>query len=140
MPPSYWRYLTPQWGKEPDFIFINTSRQKGKIWLYHSMRLFYLHSVVKIQPCSPAFRWRNPRLRHFVGYSFGASREKASTIFYNTAKNFSVFRIPLPFPSPYTGTNRAVGSGEMMSAADHLRTDGHGYEAEAAARASISYG
>ena len=30
---------------------------------------------------------RNPSLRHFVGYSFGASRKKVSTIFYGTAKN-----------------------------------------------------
>ncbi|WP_308770558.1 hypothetical protein, partial [uncultured Bilophila sp.] len=29
--------------------------------------------------------WRDPRLRHFAGYPFGASRKKASTIFYNTA-------------------------------------------------------
>ena len=102
------------------------------------MWLLHLHSAVNIQPFQFSHR-RNPWLRHFAGYSFGASREKASTISYNTAKNFSVFRIPLPFPSPYTGTDRAVGSGEMMSAADYLRTDGHGYEAEAAAMASISY-
>ena len=29
---------------------------------------------------------REPRIRHFLGYPFGASRKKASTIFYNTAK------------------------------------------------------
>ena len=32
-------------------------------------------------------RCRNPSLRYFFGYSFGASRKKASTIFYGTAKN-----------------------------------------------------
>ena len=32
-------------------------------------------------------RCRNPSLRHFLGYSFRASRKKVSTIFYSTAKN-----------------------------------------------------
>ena len=29
--------------------------------------------------------WLEPPIRHFSGYPFGASRKKASTIFYNTA-------------------------------------------------------
>ena len=29
--------------------------------------------------------WRDPRPRHFSGYPFGASRKKASTVFYSTA-------------------------------------------------------
>ena len=37
----------------------------------HSMWLFHLHSTVKIRP--------------FIDYSFGISRNKASTIFYDTA-------------------------------------------------------
>ena len=31
--------------------------------------------------------WRDAQLRPFSGYPFGASRKKASAIFYNTAKN-----------------------------------------------------
>ena len=139
MPSSYWRYLTPQWGKEPDFIFINAPRQKGKIGLCHSMRLFHRHRVMKIQPCSPVLSLAESTAKAFCRLFLWSFKGKASTIFYDTAKKFLVFRIPLPFPSPYTGTDRAVGSGEMMSAADYLRTDGHGYEAEAAAMASISY-
>ncbi|WP_308771369.1 hypothetical protein [uncultured Bilophila sp.] len=34
--------------------------------------------------------WREPRPRHFLGYPFGASRKKASTIFYNTAKEKNI--------------------------------------------------
>ena len=30
--------------------------------------------------------WRNPRLRHFAGYSSGTSRKKASTVSYGTAQ------------------------------------------------------
>ena len=37
--------------------------------------------------------WRDPRLRHFAGYPFGASRKKTSTIFYNTAIN--IMSIPI---------------------------------------------
>ena len=33
------------------------------------------------------FRLRALWLRHFIGYSFGASRKNASTIFYSTTKN-----------------------------------------------------
>ena len=29
--------------------------------------------------------WRNPQLKHFVGYPFGTSKKKASTAFYGTA-------------------------------------------------------
>ena len=34
------------------------------------------------------FPWRDSRIRHFAGYPFGASRKKASTIFYNAALKF----------------------------------------------------
>ena len=56
-------------------------------WLCHSIRLFHLHSAVKIQPFHFSF-WRNPQLRHLAGYSFGASREKASAVFWNPAFGF----------------------------------------------------
>ena len=54
-------------------------------WLCHSIWLFHLHSTVKIRPFSPFSPWRNPCLGYFIGYSFGISRNKASTIFYDTA-------------------------------------------------------
>ena len=44
--------------------------------------LFHLHSVVKIRPSFQFSPWRASWLRHFVGYSLGASRKKASTFFY----------------------------------------------------------
>ena len=53
--------------------------------------------------------WREPRIRHFVGYPFGASRKKASTVFYNTApKNnqnatFSAAISPIMKPLSKTG-------------------------------------
>ena len=53
--------------------------------LYQSIWLFHPHSTVKIQPFSPVSPWRNPRLRHVVGYSFGSSRKKASAIFCDAA-------------------------------------------------------
>ena len=51
----------------------------------YSMWLFHLHSAVKIRPFFRFSPWQAPRPRHFAGYPFGASRKKASTIFYNTA-------------------------------------------------------
>ena len=53
--------------------------------LCHSMWLFHLHSMVKIQPLSLVFPLRNSWLKYFVSYSFGTSRKKVSTIFYDTA-------------------------------------------------------
>ena len=41
---------------------------------------------------------REPRIRHFVGYPFGASRKKASAIFYNTAKRTTKMK---PSPPQY---------------------------------------
>ena len=38
--------------------------------------------------------WREPRLRHFAGYPFGASRKKTSTIFYGTAFFKDIFYRP----------------------------------------------
>ena len=52
------------------------------------MWLFHLHSAMKNRAFFKFSPWRAPRLRHFSGYPFGVSRKKASTIFYNTAKNF----------------------------------------------------
>ena len=49
------------------------------------MWLFHLHSMVKIQPLSLVFSLRNSWLKYFVTYSFGNSRKKVSTIFYDTA-------------------------------------------------------
>ncbi len=52
---------------------------------------FVMYVVVSSPQCgkNTAFfqfsTWRDPRLRHFSGYPFGASRKKASTIFYSTA-------------------------------------------------------
>ena len=53
--------------------------------LCHRMWLFHLHSTVKRRPFSPFSPWRNPCLGYFIGYSFGISRNKASTVFYDTA-------------------------------------------------------
>ena len=52
---------------------------------YHSIWLFHLHNMVKIQPLSLVFPLRNSWLKYFVSYSFGTSRKKASAIFYDTA-------------------------------------------------------
>ena len=52
---------------------------------YHSIWLFHLHSMVKIQALSLVFPLRNSWLKYFVSYSFGTSRKKASAIFYDTA-------------------------------------------------------
>ena len=41
--------------------------------------------MVKIQPLSLVFSLRNSWLTYFVTYSFGTSRKKVSTIFYDTA-------------------------------------------------------
>ena len=41
--------------------------------------------MVKIQPLSLVFSLRNSWLKYFVTYSFGNSRKKVSTIFYDTA-------------------------------------------------------
>ena len=49
------------------------------------MWLFHLHSRVKIDLFLQFSPWRNPCLGHFIGYSFGISRNKASTLFYDTA-------------------------------------------------------
>ena len=53
--------------------------------LRHSMWLFHLHGTVKIRPFSPFSPWLNPCSGYFIGYSFGISRNKASTLFYDTA-------------------------------------------------------
>ena len=42
----------------------------------------------KYSPFLRVSPWRDPRIRHFAGYPFGASRKKASTIFYNAALKF----------------------------------------------------
>ncbi|WP_308770875.1 hypothetical protein [uncultured Bilophila sp.] len=57
---------------------------KQKALLY--MWLFHFHSAVKNRAFFPVFPLGDPRLRYFWGYPFGVSRKKASTIFYNTAK------------------------------------------------------
>ena len=103
MPSSYWRYLTPQWGKEPDFIFINAPRQKGKIGLCHSMRLFHRHRVMKIQPCSPVlslaestakafcrlFLWsfKGKSINHFLWHS-----QKIFSFSYSTSFSKPIYR------------------------------------------------
>ena len=53
----------------------------------HSMWLFYLRNIVRIQAFIRFSPWWDPQPRHFVGYSSGTSRKKASTIFYGTAKS-----------------------------------------------------
>lgn len=53
------------------------------------MRLPYPHSMVKIQAVYPAFRRWASWLGHFIGYSFGISRKKASAVSYGTAKTKS---------------------------------------------------
>ena len=53
--------------------------------LCHRMWLFHLHSTVKIQSFSPVLPSAESMLGAFGGYSFGISRNKTSTIFYDTA-------------------------------------------------------
>ena len=53
--------------------------------LCHSMWLFLFCSAVKIRPFFQLSPWRDPRLRPFIGYFFGASRNKTSTVSYGTA-------------------------------------------------------
>ena len=64
----------------------------------YSMWLFHLHSAVKIRPFFRFSPWQAPRPRHFAGYPFGASRKKASAIFYNTAKRTTKMK---PSPPQY---------------------------------------
>ena len=63
--------------------------------LCHGMWLFHIHSTVDIQLFFSFPRtyslflqlsfWRNFWLRHFVSYSFGTSRKKASALSYSLA-------------------------------------------------------
>ena len=53
------------------------------------MWLFHLHSAVKIQPFSPVFPLAGSTAKAFFRLSLWSFKEKASTIFYNTA-----YRIP----------------------------------------------
>ena len=55
---------------------------KGSVY---SMWLFHLHSAVKIQPFSPVFLLAEYRAKAFCRLSLWNFKEKASTIFYNTA-------------------------------------------------------
>ena len=49
------------------------------------MWLFHLHRTVNIQAFSPVFLLAESTARHLAGYSFGASRKKASAFFCGTA-------------------------------------------------------
>ena len=49
------------------------------------MWLFHLHSAVKIQPFSPVFPLAGTTVKAFFRLSLWSFKEKASTIFYNTA-------------------------------------------------------
>ena len=55
------------------------------LWLCHGMWLFHLHRTVNIQAFSPVFPLAESAARHLAGYSFGASRKKASAFFCGTA-------------------------------------------------------
>ena len=50
------------------------------------MWLFHLHSTLKIQPFSPVFPLAESTANTFCRLSLWNFKEKASTIFYNTAK------------------------------------------------------
>ena len=67
----------------------------NKGWPVIGMRLFHLHRKVKIRPLSPIFRWRPPRLAHFIGYTFGTSKNRpaiASGCFISTIRwTYSLF-------------------------------------------------
>ena len=49
---------------------------------------FHLHSAVKIQPFSPVFLLAEYRAKAFCRLSLWNFKEKASTIFYNTAFSY----------------------------------------------------
>ncbi|WP_302554513.1 hypothetical protein, partial [uncultured Bilophila sp.] len=53
--------------------------------LCHGTWLFCLGNILKIYAFSPFFRWKVPWLGDFIGYLFEISRDKASTVFYDTA-------------------------------------------------------
>jgi len=50
------------------------------------MWLFYIHNAVKIQTFL-VFPLAESIAKAFIGYFFGTSRKKASTLFYGTAQN-----------------------------------------------------
>ena len=60
------------------------SRSETRKALY-SLWLFHLHSMVKIQPFSPVFPLAGSTAKAFFRLSLWNFKEKASTIFYNTA-------------------------------------------------------
>ena len=49
------------------------------------MRLFHLHSTVKIQPFSPAFPSMESAAKAFCRLFLWIFKEQAATIFYNTS-------------------------------------------------------
>ena len=70
------------------------------------MRLFYLHKTVKIQPFSPVFPLVGSTAKAFCRLSLWSFKEKASTIFHNTAYFF------LFAPSDALGNQDMLGFGE----------------------------
>ena len=61
-----------------------------KVWLCHSMWLFHLHSAVKIQPFSLVFPLAGSTAKAFYRLILWSFKEKASTIFHNTAFFFGL--------------------------------------------------
>ncbi|WP_302552562.1 hypothetical protein [uncultured Bilophila sp.] len=66
------------------------NRQAACVFLRpcQGMRLFHLHSVVKIQPFSPAFPLAESMTKAFFRLFIWNFKKKASTVFYGTAFSY----------------------------------------------------
>ena len=54
-------------------------------WLCHSIWLFFIYNMLKLRVFLSHFADGLHDWRHFIGYSFGISRNNVSTVFYGTA-------------------------------------------------------
>ena len=89
-------------------------------WLCHSIWLLFIYNMLKLPVFLSHFADGLHDWRHFIGYSFGISRNNVSTVFYGTAFleifKGSTIRIPLKPPtgklekktvfSPYCGDEK----------------------------------
>ena len=78
--------LAESMAKAFGWLFLWALRER----LCHSIWLFYFILYWKYSLFLQFSRWWAPWLGHFIGYSFGISRNKASTVSYGTAKGKSV--------------------------------------------------
>ena len=72
------------------------------------MWLFHLHNMIKYRFFILFFHWRNPQLKYFVGYPFGFSKRKVSTISYDTVTGKRLYFPPHCRVETTTYYNRAL--------------------------------